>query len=434
MRLYNLIKELSDEHEITLVCEKRTNQSVQDIKEVEKICKKVITVERKKQWSVGNVLKAGTSQHSFLVTGHTHPLMQQKIQEELETNKFDLIHVETYYVMQNLPSYLTSFRRKSESRLDSSRITTAPGSRISPLSSKRAPSLRSVRQSGMTDQEIPIVLVEHNIEYKVYEKFLQRVPAFSRLLLSLDVAKIRKEEEMFWKQSSSLVAVSSDDKKVMEAAGFRPAIVSNGVNTDQFQFKKRSAYAKASTDKKEKKILFIGDFRWIQNKDSVSFIIKEIWPLIGEKRKEKKEKLDIKLWIVGRSIPESIRNLTSDPNVLFDTESSTKPTHEIFQEASVLLAPIRVGGGTSYKILESMSCGTPVVTMQLSADALEAKDVHEIMVGDDASTLADKTLQLLQDEAIYEKISKQGRTFVEKHYTWKEIAKKLDEVYRKVLV
>ncbi len=72
VRLYNLIKELSGKHEITLVCERRPHQTSEDIKEVEKICKKVVTVPRRKQWSLENVLKSVFSSHSFLVTGHTH--------------------------------------------------------------------------------------------------------------------------------------------------------------------------------------------------------------------------------------------------------------------------------------------------------------------------------------------------------------------------
>lgn len=378
VRLYNLIKELSGKHEITLICEKRVNQTEEDIKAVEKICSKVIAVERRKQWSVGNVLKSASSAHSFLVTGHTHDLMKQKISEMLAKEYYDLIHVETYYVMQNLP-----------------------------------------------DVAIPIVLVEQNIEYKVYEKFLQRAPVFLRPFLAVDILKIRREEESCWKIVEALVAVSRDDQIVMEKIGSKPSLVANGVNTEKFAFKEISDSDKTATDK-ERKILFIGDFKWIQNKDSAKFIIQDIWPKL-------ESRMDAKLWIVARSIPESIRSLTSNTNILFDEESSAKSTEEIFQEASVLLAPIRVGGGTSYKILESMSCGTPVVTMQLSADALEATNGEQLMVGTTAEELAEKTVALLTDTELYKRIGKNGRTFVEKRYTWKSIAKNLEAVYDAVI-
>ena len=61
IRLYNIIKALQKRHEITLVCEKREAQTLDDVAQVEKICKKVVTVRRKKQWSIKNIIKSGFS-------------------------------------------------------------------------------------------------------------------------------------------------------------------------------------------------------------------------------------------------------------------------------------------------------------------------------------------------------------------------------------
>lgn len=378
VRLYNLIKELSDKHEITLICEKRPHQTQEDVSEVEKICKKVVTVTRRKQWTVENVVKSVATTHSFLVTGHTHRQMQQEIQELLLEEKFDVIHVETFYVSQNLP------------------VTS-----------------------------LPIVLVDHNIEHHVYKRFMNRAAFPLRPLLAIDIAKIKKDEELAWKQAQKVVAVSVGDKEVMEHSGMKPALVPNGVNIKQFAFRE-TLLSQGSGG--QRKILFIGDFKWLQNKDSVSFIINDIFPLIKEKNK------NVKLWIVARSIPDSIRNLTSDPDVLFDETSSAKPTPEIFQAADILLAPIRVGGGTSYKILESMSSGTPVVTMPMSASAINAVDGESIVVGRVAQELADRTIELLENKNLYVKIAKNGRILIEEHYSWKQIAKELEAVYEGVML
>ncbi len=379
VRLYNLIKELSGKHEITLICEKRPHQTEDDIREVEKICKKVVTVARRKQWSLKNVAKSATSLHSFLVTGHTQPEMQQMIRDGLVREKFDLIHVETFYVMQNLP--MTS---------------------------------------------LPVVLVDHNIEYQVYKKFMDRAPLPLRPLLALDIAKIKREEEASWKQATKVVGVSVEDKKVMESAGLQPAIVPNGVNIDQFAFKEKKKILLRQGFGGQRKILFIGDFKWIQNQDTAQFLIKEVWP-----------KLDfpfaVKLWFVGRHIPVAIKKLTDDPDIMFDEKSSEKPTPEIFQEADVLLAPIRVGGGTSYKILESMSCGTPVVTMPMSAAAINAKDGEHLLIGRTAEELAEKTVEILTDDKFYKNIAENGRRLIEENYSWKKIAKALENVYKGVL-
>ena len=380
VRLFNLIKELSEKHEITLICEKRKHQTNEDEKEVEKICKKVITIDRRKQWSLGNLLTTLISSNSFLVTGHTNSKMKSIIKEELENNKFDLIHVETFYVMQNLPQI-----------------------------------------------SIPVVLAEHNIEYQVYDRFAKNTNFLIRPLLMPDIIKIKREEEKFWQRATKLIAVSESDAKVMQEKGRNPMIVANGVDTEKFAFKGLVKQESA------KKILFIGDFKWLQNRDAVKFIIEEIWPEIRSKIKNQKSKIDIKLWIIGRKIPDSIRSLTDDPDVVFDEESSGRPTEDLFQEADILLAPIRVGGGTSYKILESMSSGTPVVTTPLSAGAIGAKDGENILAGKNSQELAEKTLELLSDQNLYEKIAKNGRAFIEQKYTWKKIANDLERVYENVI-
>jgi len=373
VRLYNLIKELAQHHEITLICEKRSHQTRDDINELAKICKEVITVPRRTQWSFTNLFKSIFSINSFLITGHTHPGLRQKIQETLENDSFDVIHVETFYVRQNI---------------------------------------------GKT--KTPIVVADHNIEYLIYRRFVASVPFLFRPLLSIDVAKIKREEEASWKSVTKVIAVSEDDRAVMEQEGIYPVVVPNGVDLQKFTMKEKHK-------EKEQRILFLGDFTWIQNKDSVKFIIEEIWPKLQDKKES------VKLWIVGRKIPESIRQLTNDPSVIFDEESSALSTEKIFQRASLLLAPIRVGGGTSYKILESMACGTPVITMQMSADAIGAHDGEDLLVGHTASELAKKTTQLLEDDKLYEKISKRGRTLIEKKYSWKEIARILEKTYKDIL-
>lgn len=367
VRLFNLIKELSKTHNIDLVCEKRDSQTESDIKEVRKYCEEVITVERKKQWSVENVLKTSVSTYPFLLVGHTSPEMKQKIVSLLNTKKYDVIHVETFYVNQNLPrTYL------------------------------------------------PVVLVEHNIEYLVYKRYMDLAPVYLRPLLSLDIQKIKKWEEHFWKKATGLVAVSEKEKSQMS----RPDVyvVPNGVDIDVYSPKKKTYNRKA------KYVLFIGDFKWIQNIQAVQFILKDIWPRIQTE--------NTKLWIVGKNMPESFKSL-GDKRVIFDSDAPDE-TWKIYQKADVLLAPIMVGGGTSYKILESMASGTPVVTTKLGIEGIGAKHEKEALVGQTADVLATYVETLLTDSQLAKKIAENARTLVAETYSWKKIAKRLEDVYKNV--
>lgn len=371
IRLFNLIKNLQEEHDITLICEKRNFQTQKDIDEVSKICKKVIVFDRPRAWSLGNILKSVFSLNSILLTSHTNKKFEEIITNELKTGHFDLIHVETFYVIQNLPK-----------------------------------------------TNIPIVLAEHNVEYIVYERYAKNSPLYLRPAIYFDMLKLRRSEKKSWKRAKKVIAVSKEEVGII---GGNTNLVPNGVNIEKFQMKKPSI-------KSEKTVLFIGNFKWIQNRDSSVYIIKNIWPNIVSKTKNFK----IKLWIVGKNIPESIKRLQTE-SIIFD-EDATDETELIFQKADVLLAPIRVGGGTSFKILESMATGTPVITSSLGNEGINAADGSQIIIAKKPDDFARKTVALLEDNYLYEKIARNGRKFIEENYDWKKITKKLDKIYREVAI
>lgn len=373
IRLYNLIKNLSNNHEITLICEKRDFQTQEDIRKVEKICKKIIVVERLKQWSLKNILKTGISKEPFLVVGHTNSQLKLAIQDELVREKYDLIHVETFYIYQNLPKV-----------------------------------------------NIPIVLVEHNIEYMVYERYAKLANLLLKPFFYLDVIKLKKIEQEVWKKVDKLIAVSNADKRIIKRAD--TFIVPNGVDTDTFLFR---SFQHVPI---EKRILFIGDFKWIQNQDALEFILKEVWPNILAKLSQISKDIDLKLWIVGKNIPQDLKNLSKAKNIILD-EKNNQETSLIFRQSYILLAPLRVAGGTSYKILEAFASGTAVVTSNLGIVGLEAKDKIHVLSGETPFELADLVCNLLMDHSLYKRLTLNARKFVEDKYDWKKITKKLEEVY-----
>lgn len=369
IRLFNLLKNLSKQFEVTLVCERRDFQTEKDVREVKKYCKDVITVNRRKQWTLGNILRAGFSMDPFLIVGHRNHEMEKIIKRLLKNENYDLIHVETFYVMQNLPK-----------------------------------------------TDLPIVLVEHNIEYLVYKKFVDQSLFFLKPLLGLDVWKMKKKEEFFWKKAKILVAVSEKEARVMEAT----QIVPNGVDAKKFK-----SYT-SNYNLKQKRILFIGDFKWLENRDSAKWILKKIWPQLKSKINH-----GIKLWVVGRKIPQSIRKLSKDRDVIFD-ENAPKATPLIYRKSSILLSPIRIGGGTSFKILEAMASGVPVVTTTLGKEGITKGS--ELVIANTTEEVIELTAKLFGEKEYYENISKSARELIEYNYDWQKIAKKLENVYEIALL
>jgi glycosyltransferase involved in cell wall biosynthesis len=373
IRLYNLMKNIAEKHEITLICEKRDYQTDVDVEEVKKICKKVITVTRRKQWSTANILKTGLSMDPFLIVGHTSEEMKLAIKDELVRERYDLIHVETFYVYQNLPKV-----------------------------------------------SIPVILVEHNVEYLAYQRYAKLANPFLKLFFTIDVMKLKKKEELAWRKVDKLIAVSNMERRLMKRADI--TVIANGVDLNNFQFRNSQNLPD------EKRVLFIGDFKWFQNVDAAEIILKQIWPRISQKLAETKNRTDVKLWIIGRNIPDKIKSLAASKNIIVD-EDSKEETAEIFRKAYLLLAPIRAGGGTSYKILEAMASGVPVVTTNLGLEGLEAKNNIHALASEKEDELAELALVLVQDHSVYRKLTLNARKLIEEKYDWRVIAQKLDEVY-----
>ena len=375
VRLYNIIKQLSRSHKITLICEKRPHQTEKDVQAVEKFCEEVICVPRKKQWSLENIRKAGMSTYPFLMTGHTLPEMKQHIVTTLANKRFDLIHVETFYVYQNLPkTYL------------------------------------------------PVVLVEHNIEYKVYEKYAKTAAFVLRPLLFADIAKIKHWEEKIWHKVTKVVAVSEQEQNQMK--GVNAALVPNGVDIEKFKLSKQN---KA----KERRVLFIGNFKWIQNQKAAQKILDDIWPKVLAGIKDEELKKNLVLWIVGKHIPANIKAYQTK-QILID-ENAPDATEKIYQRSAVLLAPLEVGGGSSYKIIEAMASGVPVVTTELGVSGIGATSKKHALVGKTNDELADNVIQALQDTKTIDTMSNEARTFVEATYNWQVIAKSLENVYKEAV-
>lgn len=371
IRTYNLLKNLAQKHEITLFSFIRDENENRFKKQLLKFCKRVETFRRRPAWSWKNIILAGFTPFPFLVSIYYSKTLQKAIAAELASNHYDLIHAETFYVMPNIPK-----------------------------------------------SSVPVLLVEQTIEFLVYQHFVENVFLPIRLLLSLDVIKIKFWEEYYWKKAQKVVAMSSADKDVMqkEINNLDVDIVPNGVDTQEF-FRIEKKKGKGNI------ILFVGNFKWLQNKEAVILLVEKIFPLI------KRKIPDAKLWIVGRYPSNRIKNYQSKH---IKISENIKDIKLAYAKSDILLAPLYGPGGTRYKILEAMASGLPVVTTSRGIEGLDAKDGEDVLVCDDPEKLAYSTVSVLTDKNLYLKLAKNGKQLVANFYDWKTISEKLDALYEEV--
>lgn len=375
IRTYNLLKNLKNYHEITLISLIKDDQEKKYIPQLKKFCQKVVVLKRTPNpWALRNILLAGFTPYPFLVTRNMPLTTSSVINSELENGNYDLIHAETFYMMPNIPK-----------------------------------------------TKIPILLVEQTIEYLGYQSYAQKSHLWPiKPLLYFDIAKINYWEKYYWQKANRLVTMSLDDKKYIQKAVSKKIkidVVANGVDLDFFSQTKNQK-------PKDPTVLFVGTFKWLPNVDAVEFLVEEIWPLILKAIPQ------AKLHIVGFSPTAKITNYGKQKSIV--VSGNIEDIRDAYARAHVLLAPVRSGKGTRYKVLEAMATGLPVVGTKLSVEGLEVVPGMHALVADTAKSLASKTINLLNDPKLQQELTKHGKLLVKQKYEWGAISENLNRVYQEL--
>jgi len=374
IRSNNLIKHLSKQHEITLCSLIKNNEDKKFIDKLKPYCKNIYVFKRpEKPFTISNILKTGFSFDPLLVIRNFSPSEKKALPKIIEEGDFDIIHAETFYVYPHIPK-----------------------------------------------TKIPVILVDQTIEYEVYEHYVKnyRFP-FLKLILYVDVLKIRYWESFYWRKAARVIAVSNKDAEVMKETvpGLKVDIIPNGVGDD---------FTDDVATHFNKTVLFMGNYAWLQNSEAARVLAKDVFPKILEIHP------DCKLIIAGQ-FTEKIKDLESENiKVLNFDIDDIKSVQKYFRESGILVAPLYGPGGSRLKILSAMAAKLPVVTTKVGISGIEAEDGREVLIGESAEEIASLASKLFNDKKFYEKIGINAREFVEKNYFYGAIAKKLDKVYQEV--
>ncbi len=381
IRSYNLIKHLSKKHDITLVSFIKKGEE-KYAKEMEKYCKEILYFYRSDSpFDLKNVIKTGLSFYPFLVMRNFSPLGKKVIAQKMKTEKFDLVHVETFYLRPHIPNNI----------------------------------------------KIPVVLVDQTIEFVVYQHYVQTMKNWlMKPLYYIDVLKLKYWETKFWKEAKRVIAVSDADKQTMQknVPGLKVDIIPNAPGDDLSGLYDPEEKAKFKTPI----IFYQSNFLWMQNVEGAEFLAKEVFPLVLKKYP------NAICRIVGQNVESNahfkIDQLKGKNVEVIDLDKSDiKGVIKAYKEGTILVAPLKGPGGTRLKILGAMSAGVPVVTTPVGATGIEAKNGKEILIGQTKEELANLVIKLIEDRKLYKDIIINAKKLIKEKYDWGKVAEDLSKIY-----
>jgi polysaccharide biosynthesis protein PslH len=378
IRSFHLLDEVSKVHDVTLVtaCESREEEDALAAMRsaISRLAARVTRVRPRNspRAKLLRLLRTPFDSLPYTWAGFRDPLFKKNVRSAVSCGRFDLVHCDHVQVAGTLLGFDTP----------------------------------------------PRVLNAHNVEALLLQRIADQQGVWLRALFSWQAAKARRAEAKAFNAFDHCVAVSEPDAdEIRRSAPRLPvSIVPNGVDVEWF----RPDSLRPEPDR----LVFVGAMDWLPNADAVRFFAAEVLPRVRRRAPE------AELLVIGRN-PGPLERRIAPGGVRFTGTVEDVRPH--LQAASLVVVPLRIGGGTRLKILESWSMAKAVVSTSVGAEGLPVVDGENIAIADRPDEMAERILELLRDPPAAERLGREGRRAVLERFSWPKVATALLLTYDQVL-
>lgn len=364
-------------HEVSILSFTSTDQWTQESADATRLfCKKVTTLSdldarslsEKRRLQMRSLLSLNSYEHLQV---KRRADFQRQIDEHLAAEDYDVVQVE----FANMAAYQYSRRGKK------------------PL----------------------LVLDEHNIEYDLQRRTAGSAEGkFRKVYNSLNWRKLGREEKAAWRRFDGVVLTSARDAQLLTevSPATLSAVVPNGVNVEQFQ--------PAPVAPEADQLLFFGANNYFPNHDALLYFIDEILPLVIARRP------NVKLSIVGPGAQPAVLARQSRHVEIVGFVDDVMPH---LDRASVVVVPLRIGGGTRLKIVEAMAKSKAIISTRIGAEGIDVTHDKNALLADTPADFADQVVRALTQPELARKLGEQARILAEERYAWTAVVGELVRFY-----
>ncbi|MEM8779117.1 MAG: glycosyltransferase family 4 protein [Cyanobacteria bacterium P01_G01_bin.49] len=379
VRTFNLLKQLSYQHEITLVTQKSEDVTGQEIETLKSWVKHLRLFTRPHDPETGIIQKIKRFMQ-FLLTG-TPPnvlflydqAIQNWIDQAVNNKQFDIITCE-----HSTNEIYVRFSWKNHTKT---------------------------------------ILNSHSSVYRTCKNQLttgtSENPQRDRLYLPL---LKRYESRMYQKFSKIVVTTDEDEQQLQDFKIKSPvSIIPNGVDLEIFPYRQ--------TDPGGHKMIITGGMDYVTNIDAACFFSEAIFPLLQQKYP------DTTLMIVGSKPAPSVSKLGENPNII--VTGRVPSMADYLHQATVCVIPLRSGFGIKNKTLEAMATGVPIVASDRGLEGMDVDSKNVPLRALRANTIEEyinAITRLFEDAELRNTLSKNGREFIENHYTWEYLGSQYEKL------
>jgi glycosyltransferase involved in cell wall biosynthesis len=253
---------------------------------------------------------------------------------------------------------------------------------------------------------LPIILEEHNIESDIFE----------RAGNTKEFANLKSYEQAKWQEMTHCIAVTERDvNRIAAQVGENcVTLMPNGVDTDFFTHRATQDVVR---------IVFLGTLTYQPNLDAIRLFWQDVWQDVRQ--------TGVEWLIMGSGEAKELDFLAADTQV--KVMSNVPDIRDYLGTNSILVVPLRIGGGSRLKVLTGLAMECPIVSTSIGCEGLDVCNGEHLLVADRPEEFAAQIRMLLTSESLRQQLGKNGREFVVSEYSWDKTLAPLKEVYQQVL-
>lgn len=246
----------------------------------------------------------------------------------------------------------------------------------------------------INSKKIPVILNEHNCEYKIMEtNYMQEKNFIKKCFLALETLKIKHYEiQLIDKVDFTTVLTEYDyiDLKSVLKKDFRHAVIPVGIPKNHI--KEVNNVSEGSC----LKLLFVGTLTWEPNNHGICWFVKNVMPLLDKKTE---------LIIVGKNPSKELMDLC-EKNTNVKALGFVDNLDKVYDECDVMIAPIFIGSGQKVKVMEAFSRGCPVISTDFAVKGIPHLDGENVVIANNEAEFVTAVEKLRKYELRKEVASK----------------------------
>jgi len=214
-------------------------------------------------------------------------------------------------------------------------------------------------------------------------------------------AAIRKSQELRMMESVDCTIVVSERERqyvLKELPDVNVAVVSNAHEVHMLNY--------AFSERRD--LCFLGGFQHAPNVDAAVYLVREVLPLV------KRKIPDVKLYLIGSRVPKTVQDLAAEDVIV---TGYVPDLGRYMSRCKVSVNPLRYGAGIKGKVLSSMAYGIPCVGTTVCFEGMNLRDGEHVLMADDPWQLCHAIVAAYQNEALWSKLSCNGRAVLESRHS-----------------